>query len=373
MSILSELGFFAKNYSILIVEDQQELNDELVEICQLFFKFVDSAYDGEEALKKFKKNTFDFDIILSDITMPKINGVSLAKEIKLINREQNIVILSAHTDVGYMIDLIDIGITQFVAKPFQQNELLFRLLKVCENIFYKEQYLQTIRNKKTSLSKNIKPITSAIKKEVDISSSFHLYTEPEVCNNQNVVKIEDKAVEKNEDVLNDNSDINSVIPHERVSANTFFKNIENDEYVMTVMETQVDELFLLMEELEEEIEKIHLNNINTELLVGISLILRKISSIFSFLDELSKLARVVLSLANFLEIVEIENLSTDKKNKLKIIEFIYDDISRFVETVFVYKDTLDISYLEDSLNSSIEQLKMNILQEDVDEEELELF
>lgn len=102
-------------------------------------------------------------------------------------------------------------------------------------------------------------------------------------------------------------------------------------------------------------------------------ILRKIYSIFSFLDELSKLAKVLLKLVIFLESLDLESLTVEKRNKLKILEFIYDDISRFVETVFIYKDTLDISYLEDSLNSSIEQLKMSFNDEKIEEEELELF
>ena len=170
-----------------------------------------------------------------------------------------------------------------------------------------------------------------------------------------------------------NSNVNDVITHKRVTASNFLKSIQSDDYVWTVMESQIDELLILIDEFNEEIEKFYLNKISPELILNVALILRKIYSIFSFLDELTRLSRVILDLVVFLESINLEILTIERINKLKILEFIYDDISRFIETVFVYKDTLDISYLEDSLSSSIEQLKMVILGEKIEEEELELF
>lgn len=359
MSILNELSLFAKNYSILIVEDQKELNDELVEICQLFFRQVDSALNGKEALVKFKNNPEHYDIVLSDITMPEMNGVSLSREIKSLNRTQNIIILSAHNEIQYLIELIDIGISQFIAKPFEEQELLFRLLKVCENIFYKKEYIKMVMNDKTQeldsqvVLKELEKITSS-KKLVNLENQSE--------------KIEVKT--KNSEIK---TQINDAIPHNRVSASKFLSSMQKDDYVWSVMESQIEELLILIDELHEEIEKIYLNNISASLILYVASILRKIYSIFSFLDELSKLAKVLFKLVIFLESLDVESLSNEKRNKLKILEFIYDDVSRFVETVFIYKDTLDISYLEDSLNSSVEQLKMSFNDEKIEEEELELF
>jgi DNA-binding response OmpR family regulator len=308
MSILNELNHFAKNYSILIVEDQKELNNELVEICQLFFRQVDSAINGKEALLKFKNNLGKYDIVLSDITMPEMDGIDLSREIKRLNRTQNIIILSAHNKKEHLIELIDIGISQFISKPFEQKELLFKLLKVCQNIFYKKEYIKMIINNK------IEGISSQI-------------------------------------IINELEKITS-------TKKLDFK--QKDNHSLTVMDNQIKELLILIDELYEEIKKIYLNNnISVSFNFYVASILKKIYSIFLFLDELSNLAKVLLNLVFFLESLDIENLSTEKINKLKILEFIYDDISRFVETVFVYKDTLNISYLVDSLNSSIEQLKMN--------------
>lgn len=141
MNIVADLKSFAKDLTILVAEDDKELNSELVSLLKIFFKNVDFAYDGEEGLRLFKLNRPD--IVLSDITMPKLDGIKMATEIKIVNRTQPIVILSAHTELQYIIPLIDIGISQFVAKPFESDNLLYRLLKVSEEIVSKKYYEQT--------------------------------------------------------------------------------------------------------------------------------------------------------------------------------------------------------------------------------------
>ena len=342
MSLLNELSLFAKNYSILVVEDDKDLNNELVEITKLFFKKVDMAYDGEEALEKYKSNFYD--LVLTDITMPKMNGVSLSREIKILNSQQQVIVLSAHQEINYLIELIDIGINQFVTKPFEQSELLYRLLKVCENIFYKEEYVKLLKNDLDNKSKN------------------------------NTLKtIEKNQENKTTEIKSNNITSNNNINHKRVDAKEFISQMKKDNLAWNSMEGQLEELFQLNEEFNEEIEKIYLNDISSSTIMAIANILKKIHDIFSYTEELFNLAKVLLSLSTFLHDLDLDSLSEDKKNKLKILEFIYDDISRFIETVFVYEDTLDVYYLEDSLKSSIEQLKMNLLNEKIEEEDFELF
>ena len=342
MSILKELKQFAKDLSILVVEDDKELNEELVELVDIFFKKTDFAYDGAEALEKYKK--FQYDLVLSDITMPKMNGVKLSQELININKFQSIVILSAHSEVSYMIDLIDIGIHQFVAKPFEQQELLYRLLKVCENKIHKQELKRFINGTKSTVE------TTVPKNE-----------------NRIVEKIQIKQDESK------SKDLNASIEHEQVAANKFMEELKIDTLAWISIEPQIEELLEVNEDFEELIEKIYLNDITTEIINSISVILRKIYSIFTYIDELSNISDVIFELASFLDSIDVDELSDEKKQKLKILEFIYDDLSRFIQTVFVYQDTLDIHYLEDSLRSSVEQLKINISNEEIEEEELELF
>jgi len=133
-----ELRRNAKNLALLFAEDHQELRENISEILQMFFKKVDSVENGEEALERYKQeiertNKY-YDLVLSDIRMPKLDGVTLTREIYKINPKQKIIILSAHDESHYLLELINLGIEHFVKKPIDYQEFMKILLKVSKNI-----------------------------------------------------------------------------------------------------------------------------------------------------------------------------------------------------------------------------------------------
>lgn len=363
MSIIKELQLFAKDLSLLIVEDQKDLNQELYELTSIFFKSVDVAFDGVEALKKYKEN--DYHIILSDITMPNMNGVTLSREIRHISNEQSIIILSAHNELEYLIDLIDIGIHQFIAKPFKEEELFYRLLKVSENIVYKKHYLNTLLNKKTRDDESINEIVEQILDDEVMEDELAFYDDSE---NFGIINESDNLPN-----ISENNSFKDVVEHKVVNTEDFFKTLQQDKLLWESLEGQIEQLIYLSKDFNEAIERIYLNKLNQDLVDDVSNILRGMYSIFSFIDVLKSLGEVLYELAIFLEELNFSSLNSTQIDKLKILEFIYDDISRFIDTVFVYKDTLDVHYLEDSLRSSVLQLKHNMFQESLEEDELELF
>ena len=350
MNIISELKTFGKNLTILIAEDDRELNEQLIELLRIFFKEVHFAYDGEKALEIFHQHHID--IVLSDITMPKMNGVDLSRELKNINRDQSIAILSAHSELDYLIPLIDIGIHQFVAKPFESQELLYRLLKIAENIVFKDAYYKYKNADGRSVGGIVKK-NNLIQPIVE-SKTIDVKPQPQP-------------------ILLEQAKLNQVISHERVHAHHFIEELQSDDLAWTAIESDIEELYNLNEDFENRIEKVYLNDISQEVLYEISSILRKIYLIFTRVEILEKMSAVIFELSLFLESLDFELLNNDVRNRLRILEFIYDDIARFINTVFIYQDTLDIHYLEDSLESSINQLKMNVLSQNIEEEELELF
>jgi YesN/AraC family two-component response regulator len=329
MNIFGELKSFAKNLTVLVVEDDPLLNGELVELVSLFFKDVKSALNGEEALVIYKENSID--VVMSDITMPFMNGVELSKKIKHINDEQSIIILSANSEMSYMIDLIDIGINQFVHKPFDDQELLYRLLKVSEHVALTKENLETAEEK------------------------------TEAPNALNAVK------------SNEEESVTNAIGHTRVDSSTFMQSLVNDELAWSSIEEDINALFDIVEDFEYYIGLLYKQHINQDILHKIASILRKMYTSLTQIEAMGNMSMIFFDLAVFLEDVKLSTLSDEKIKKFKILEFIYDDIVRFVETVFVYKDAIDIYYLEDSLKSSVEQLKQNILDLPFEEEELEFF
>lgn len=125
----------AKDLKLLFAEDHDELREATTEILKTFFQKVDSVSNGEEAIKLYTKNGSDYyDIVLTDIKMPKLNGVLLTEAIYTINPKQIIIVLSAHDESSYLLPLINLGIERFVKKPIDYQELIEVLTNVAKKI-----------------------------------------------------------------------------------------------------------------------------------------------------------------------------------------------------------------------------------------------
>ena len=350
MSIIRELKHFADSLSLLVVEDEKELNSELVSMLSLFFSSVDFAYDGLEGLEMYKKHQHD--IILTDISMPKMDGIKMSAEIKDIFREQHIVVLSAHDDTKFMIELIDVGIDQFILKPFDRNTLMYKLLKVSENIIYKKEFDKFFKKKQNER-------LNFVSEEENIKVEEQKIVE---IIGQNIDR---KVVKKDEYILS----------HTIENADNFMDELKEDSLIWDTFKNDIPELMQLSVEFKEDIDRIDLEGeLTIDIRDSIVQTLHGYILIFSTLDQMIRMTETLNLLANFLDQLDIETLTSAQQKKLKILEFINNDITRFLQTVFVYKDNVDIYYLEDSLESSITQLKNDILGiVEEDEDDLELF
>ncbi len=127
-----------KDLSLLLVEDYEPLRNDMEEMLTDLFKTVTVASDGREALKIYKEyyasNDKGFDLLITDIQMPLMNGVELSEAVRDIRADQQIIVLSAYTDSNYLLRLINLGIAQFITKPIDQEELMNALCKVSKNI-----------------------------------------------------------------------------------------------------------------------------------------------------------------------------------------------------------------------------------------------
>jgi len=131
-----------KNLSLLLVEDYEPLRNDMAEVLEDFFRTVSIASDGSEALKIYKEyqeiHDQGFDLVISDIQMPVMNGVELSRALRDINADQQIIILSAHTDSDYLLQLINLGIAQFITKPINHDALLETLYQVSKKIISRQ-------------------------------------------------------------------------------------------------------------------------------------------------------------------------------------------------------------------------------------------
>lgn len=125
---------YSKKLSVLYVEDHKELRESTLEVLRSFFLNVDTAEDGVDALSRYKhyfsqKKSY-YDMVLTDIKMPNMNGVTLIENLYALNPKQKVIVISAHDESEYLLPLVNLGIQQFLQKPIEFEQLL----EVLENI-----------------------------------------------------------------------------------------------------------------------------------------------------------------------------------------------------------------------------------------------
>ncbi len=141
-----------KLLDLLYVEDDKLLSAAMYKTLNEFFNSVTVAYDGDEGLELYKKSPFD--IVLTDIMMPKMDGRQMARSIREINPKQSIIVLSANEESAYLMELIEIGIHKFVQKPPNLQRLAEALLELAVNINNAKKVAQLALETKDELAES---------------------------------------------------------------------------------------------------------------------------------------------------------------------------------------------------------------------------
>lgn len=110
---------------ILLVEDEEKLLESIREGLVHSGYVVDTALDGEEG--SFMAFSNDYDLIILDINLPKKDGFEILREIRERDREVNIIMLTALSDVDDRVKGFDLGANDYVLKPFHFEELKARI------------------------------------------------------------------------------------------------------------------------------------------------------------------------------------------------------------------------------------------------------
>ncbi|MGB1226935.1 MAG: response regulator transcription factor [Poseidonibacter sp.] len=147
---------YSKDISVLLVEDEPKIRNEMIDLLNDIFNNVKSAVDGEDGLKQYieyhEQNNTYFDIVISDIKMPNMDGIELTKHIYKLNKKQAVIILSAHNENTYLMELINIGIKQFILKPIDINNFIEVIYKISKEVFLKRNTSNTKENNQIILN-----------------------------------------------------------------------------------------------------------------------------------------------------------------------------------------------------------------------------
>lgn len=113
------------SYRILVVEDDSQIQELIVEFLSSQDYIVDTANDGVEGYEKFKEGNYDLAIL--DVMMPRLDGHSLCKMIKNIDKEIAVIFLTALGDEESEIKGFELSADDYISKPFSFNILIKRV------------------------------------------------------------------------------------------------------------------------------------------------------------------------------------------------------------------------------------------------------
>lgn len=119
-----EVYAYTQGLSVLYVEDEEDVRKSIVRLLENYYGTIDVAKDGREGLRYFKGalQTKPYDIVLSDINMPHLNGLEMLKEIRTLKDDQTVVFLTAHHEKAYVTEASKMGVDYFIHKPINLNE-----------------------------------------------------------------------------------------------------------------------------------------------------------------------------------------------------------------------------------------------------------
>ncbi len=111
-----------KNYTILYVEDDQDVRKVAVEYLQRICKKVYEAENGKAALNIWRDERPD--IIITDISMPKMNGIDMARYIRSEDQKTPIIVATAYTDQEYLLKAVELQLVKYIVKPITKDKLM---------------------------------------------------------------------------------------------------------------------------------------------------------------------------------------------------------------------------------------------------------
>ena len=137
---------YLKELTLLYVEDEADVRELFLTLIKRHFREVYAATNGIEGLELFQKHHID--IIISDIRMPKMDGLEMVKKIKEINPEVFVIFITAFSDSSYLKEALELGVEGYIVKPIDKNRLYQKLNFLAEILHQKrekEEYFELLK------------------------------------------------------------------------------------------------------------------------------------------------------------------------------------------------------------------------------------
>jgi len=171
-----------ESMKILVVDDEAPIREMIKKgLSQMGGYSVEVAQNGAEAIEKIEKDIFD--LVLTDLKMPKMDGLELLKNIKGTRPEVMVILMTAYGSIETAVEAMRIGANDYITKPIDLNELLIHISKVQkESLLLRENLLLRMEVRKKfefnniiGKSKRMQEVFSLIEKVAPGSSTVMIY------------------------------------------------------------------------------------------------------------------------------------------------------------------------------------------------------
>lgn len=112
---------FLRDKSVLYVEDELDVLENISALLGNFFQHFYAASDGLSALALFDQKHID--LLLVDIELPKMNGIELIKQVRAVDQEVMIIVVSAYTKTDYLLESVELGLSKYIVKPLTSKKI----------------------------------------------------------------------------------------------------------------------------------------------------------------------------------------------------------------------------------------------------------
>ena len=345
-----------KDFKVLYVEDSTTIRNITKKMMNSYFEHIDIAEDGSQALEMYvdfnEKNDKYYDIVITDLEMPNMDGQELAREILSMDFTQEIVVISGVTDFKVITSLVNDGITKFLSKPIEDESFY----EIIESITYALQIKELQKKEADELEATNKKLKEKNEKNRETLK-------------EKVMQLEE-ALEENASMQKAKEDFFTNISHEmRTPLNSILgfssmlkKRLKDDEkslmMVNTIFETGTDLDKLVAAVL--DLQKIQSNTL--ELKESTFSPQEDITNLFNAYKEKAEKKKQSYELVFEQKIPEILNGYTNRV--LQVIDVVLDNAIKFTNVNGKIRLHVEYDDIAQKLNCSIQDNGIGIEKQD---------
>lgn len=181
---------------ILVVEDEIDLCNAIAEGLEIDGYAVDTSNDGEKALELILIENYD--LVILDLNLPNIDGIDILKEIKKQNKDVKILILSARGSVSDKVLGLDLGANDYLAKPFDFEELEARIRNLLRRKFTQENIILSFDKISLDTSKRTVFVNNSMTENAIVCTKELILTKKELSLLEYFLLNKDKIISQEE-------------------------------------------------------------------------------------------------------------------------------------------------------------------------------